>query len=176
MWSNNGVNWTKVQTANGIAYGTNGAANAYDDSYAYLSGFSANQQGEAVAYRSPSLTGDPHEVELLLHWADSPGNARGYEVDFNYLGMVQIVRWNGALGDFTVTSGSGSLGRPLASGDVLKATIVGSVISAYINGVLIAQTQDSTWTNGQPGIGFFRRTMGASSDLAFTNYTATSLN
>ena len=69
-WSNNGQNWTFVQTANGIAYGTNGAADTYDDSYAYLSGFGANQQAEAVVYRSATLSGDPHEVELLLRARD----------------------------------------------------------------------------------------------------------
>lgn len=174
-WFNNGQNWTKVQTANGLAYGTNGIANSYDDSYAYLSGFPANQQGEAVIYRSPSLSGDPHEVELLLRWADSPGNARGYECLINYLGVVQIVRWNGAFGDFTVLGNGGSLGRPLVSGDVVKANIVGTKISVYINGSLIAQVTDSVWSNGQPGISFFRRTQGASSDLAFTSYKATGL-
>ena len=174
MWSNRGQNWTNVQTANGIAYGTNGIANSYDDSYAYLSGFSANQQGEAVVYRSPSLSGDPHEVELLLRWADAPGVARGYECLTNHVGTVQIVRWNGPFGDFTVLGG-GNLGRGLVSGDVITAKIVGSLISVYINGALIAQTTDSVWTSGQPGIGFFRRTQGTSADLAFTSYSATSL-
>ena len=174
VWSNKGQNWTHVQTANGIAFGTNGIANSYDDSYAYLSGFSANQQGEAVIYRSPSLSGDPHEVELLLRWADSPGVARGYECLFNHLGSVQIVRWNGAFGDFTVLGG-GSLGRPLVSGDVVKAKVVGNLISVYVNGNLIDQVTDSVWTDGQPGISFFRRSEGTSADLAFTSYTALSL-
>ena len=48
-------------------------------------------------------------------------------------------------------------------------------IKVYINGALISQTTDSVWTDGQPGISFFRRTQGASSDLAFTSYKATSL-
>jgi hypothetical protein len=173
-WINAGGSWTNVQTANGLAYGTNGAANTYDDSYAHLSGFPANQQGEAVIVRSPTLVGAPHESELLLRWADSPGNARGYECLFNFQGGVQIVRWNGPFGDFTVLGG-GDLGRPLASGDVVRARIVGNVITAYIDGGLVAQVTDSTWSVGQPGIGFFRRTQGTSADLAFTSFTATAL-
>ena len=160
-----------MQTANGVAYGTNGIANSYDDSYAYLSGFPANQEGEAVIYRSPSLSGNPHEAEILLRWADSPGIARGYECLFNYLGGAQIVRWNGPIGAFTVISDA-SLGRPLVSGDVVKANIIGNVISVYVNGTLLGKTSDSTWASGQPGIGFFRRTEGASSDLGFSSYTA----
>ena len=173
-WSNNGQNWTFVQTANGIAYGTNGAADTYDDSYAYLAGFGANQQAEAVVYRSATLSGDPHEVELLLRWADSPGIARGYECGFSHLGAVVIVRWNGPFGNFTLI-GSGGLGRPLVSGDVVKATIVGNLISVYVNGAPVAQASDSTWSDGQPGIGFFRRTRGASSDLGFASFSASSL-
>ena len=66
MWFNTGQLWTKVRTANGLAFGTNGVRNTYDDSYAYLSGFAPNQQGEAVVYVSPTLVGDPHEIELLF--------------------------------------------------------------------------------------------------------------
>ncbi len=106
VWFNNGLLWTKVRTANGLAFGTNGPRNTYDDSYAYLSGFGPNQQGEAVIYVSPSLVGDPHEVELLLRWADSTHIARGYECLFNHHGGVQIVRWNGPFGNYSVLSGT----------------------------------------------------------------------
>jgi hypothetical protein len=177
VWFNTGQLWTKVRTANGLAFGTNGPRNTYDDSYAYLSGFAPNQQGEAVIYVSPNLVGDPHEVELLLRWADSAQIARGYECLFNHLGGVQIVRWNGPFGNYSVLSGRGrrSLGRELVSGDVVKGTVIGNTITAYINGVEIYEAVDSMWTSGQPGIGFFKRTAGLNTDLAITSYTATSL-
>ena len=177
VWRRASNAWTNVRTANGIAFGTNGTANTYDDSYALLSGFGPDQQAEAVVFRSPSLaTGVTHEVELLLRMSDDANNVRGYECLFNYFGGVQIVRWNGALGDFTVlpTSDVGRLGRELVSGDVIKATIVGNVISAYINGVLIAQAIDSTFVSGQPGIGFFTRPGGNSAHLGLTSYTVSS--
>ena len=177
VWRRASNAWTNVRTANGIAFGTNGTANTYDDSYALLSGFGPDQQAEAVVFRSSSLaTGITHEVELLLRMSDDANNVRGYECLFNYAGGVQIVRWNGALGDFTVlpTSGAGNLGRGLVSGDVIKATIVGNVISAYINGVLRAQAIDSTFASGQPGIGFFTRPGGNSENFGMTSYTASS--
>jgi hypothetical protein len=164
-----------VQTANGVAYGTNGAADSYDDSYAYLSGFSANHEVTAVIYRSPSLSGDPHEAEILLRWADTSNTARGYEITFSYWGAVGIVRWNGPFGSFTGI-GDGKIDRGFVSGDVVKARIVGNLISVYVNGTLVAQATDSTWSDGQPGMGFFRRTQGASSDFGFSGYTASSLN
>ena len=177
VWFNTSQLWTKVRTANGLAFGTNGANEAYDDSYAYLSGFAPNQQGAAVIYVDPNLTGDPHEVEILLRCADSALTARCYECLFNHRGDVQIVRWNGPFGNFTVLSGSGPsyLGRNLVTGDVVRASVIGNTISAYINGALMYQATDSMWTNGQPGISFFKRTSGLNSDLAITSYTATSL-
>ena len=84
-----------------MAYGTNGVTNSYDDSYAMLTGsFGADQTIEAVISRDQSLSPGPtHEVELLLHFSDDSGNARGYECLYNWYGGTAIVRWNGPFGD-----------------------------------------------------------------------------
>ena len=178
MWRRANNVWTNVQTANGVAYGTNGVTNTYDDSYALLTGsFGIDQTAEAVIYRNPSLSPGPtHEVELLLRFSDDTNNARGYECLFNYAGAIQIVRWNGEFGSFTPlsTTGINSLGRPLVSGDVIKASIVGNVISTYINGTLMAKAIDSTFTSGQPGISFFVRAGGSPALLGITSYSVTS--
>ena len=162
----------------GVAFGTNGVADSYDDSYALLSGgFGPDQTIEAVVYRNQSLSpGETHEVELLLRFSDDSGNARGYECLFNYYGGMQIVRWNGPFGSFTVlsTTGPSYLGRPLVTGDVIKATIVGNVITTYANGILMAQATDSTFTNGQPGMSFFVRPSGSPLLLGLTSYSVTS--
>ena len=107
----------------------------------------------------------------------SPSGARGYECLFAFFGGVQIVRWNGTQGNYTVlrsTTGSEHLGRGLASGDVVKANITGNVISVYVNGVLLARATDSAYATGQPGIGFFTRPGGNSAHLALSKFTATS--
>lgn len=178
VWNRANNIWTNVSTANGIAFGTNGKANTYDDSYALLSGFGPDQQAEAVVFRSPDLVrGITHEVELLLRSSDDANNARGYECLFNYAGGLEIVRWNGALGDFTrlsIIGGASNLGRELVSGDVIKCTIVGNVISAYINGALRAQTIDSTYVSGQPGISFFTRPGGSNVNFGLTSYAVSS--
>jgi hypothetical protein len=124
-------------------------------------------------------TATTHEIELLMRFSDDATGARGYECLFNYAGGVDIVRWNGLLGNFTpltITGGAGGLGRDLVSGDVIKATIVGNVISTYINGVLRAQATDSTFATGQPGIGFFTRPAGVadSANFGMTSYSASS--
>ena len=167
--------WSNVRTTGGSAFGTNGRANTYDDSYALLSGFGADQQAEGVIERSDELARDiTHEVELLLRFSDGPGKARGYECLFAYFGGVQIVRWNGAFGDYTVLpirAGKLRLDRELRSGDRIKASITGNVIELYINDELMAQTEDSTFVSGQPGIAFFTRPGGNSAHLALSSYT-----
>jgi hypothetical protein len=177
-----GTVFTDVRTAGGIAFGTNGARNTYDDSYALLSGFGPDQQAQAMVFRSPSLVTDPsitHEVELLLRFSDDATTARGYECTFNYAGDVLGARWNGTLGNFTplnITGGAGNLGRDLVSGDVIKCTIISNTISFYINGVLMGQATDSSFATGQPGIGFFTRPAGVNDNPNFglTSYMVTS--
>jgi hypothetical protein len=177
VWRRAGNAWTNVRTANGIAFGTDGITADYDDSYALLSGFGPDQQAEAVVFRSSDQPIGVPEVELLLRFSDDANSARGYECLFNYDGGVNIVRWNGPLNSWTsltVTGGAGNLGRKLESGDVVKGTIVGNLISIYINGVLMGRATDSTFTSGQPGIGFFIRQGGNNTNLGLTSYTVSS--
>jgi len=174
-WRRAANSWTNVRVAHGNAFGTNGRANGYDDSYALLSGFGPDQQAQGVIHRSSELIpGITHEVELLLRFSDGLGRARGYECLFAYFGGVQIVRWNGAIGDFTVLKilrGAERIGRELQTGDRIKATIRGALISVYINDELMAEAQDSTFATGQPGISFFTRPGGNSAHLALTSYS-----
>ena len=165
-----------MQKKDGLAYGTQTGFGGYDDSYAYLFGLTPDHQGEAVVHVSPTLAGEPHEAELLLRWADSAMSARGYECLFSFDGSIQVIRWNGPYGDFmSIGQDDGRLGRSLVTGDVLRAKIVGPVITCYVNDVQLAHATDATWKDGQPGIGFFRREAGTNADLAFSRYTATSL-
>ena len=177
VWGRANNAWTDVQTRGGVAFGSNGVTNGYDDSYALLNGsFGPDQTAEAVVFRDQNLTsGSTHEIELLLRFSDDNNNARGYECLFNHLGGMQIVRWNGALGDFTTLAmtGSGSFNRPLVTGDVVKASIVGNVISMYVNSVLQFQAVDATFASGRPGVSFFVRPDGSPFLLGMSSYSVT---
>src|SRR5262249_24597990 len=142
----------------------------YDDGYALLSGFSPNQSSSATIHLVGSIDRScMHEVELLLCWADGPHLARGYECNILFDGgYSQIVRWNGALGDFTVLGGGSFPG--LKAGDVFSASIVGSRIAIAVNGNEIVSVNDTTYATGNPGIGFFRRECGANSDFGFSSF------
>ena len=135
-WHHDGLDWAHVATAHGLAYGTQTGNGGYDDSYAYLSGFPPDQSASAVVHRDPATGGTTHEVEILLRWKDSAHSARGYECNFAYDGSyASIVRWNGPKGDFTVIDPAGGPGRipgGLHDGDVVKAQIVGQLITTFI--------------------------------------------
>jgi hypothetical protein len=175
VWQNNGLDWTNVQKVSGAAYGTQSGLGGNDDSYAHLAltaaGWPADIALSGVVYMPQPILVGTHEIELLVRWSDSPHDARGYEVLLSYGGEVQIIRWNGPLGNFTPIGTTG-IYSGIRDGDVFSATVVGPVISGYVNGVQIAQAVDSTYTGGSPGIGFFRRVLGANSDFGFRSFTA----
>jgi hypothetical protein len=175
-WHHTGVDWTKVAKANGFAHGTQTGNGNYDDSYAYLSGFPANQSASATIKLNTGATDlESREIELLLRWSDSANSATGYEINLHYRGAyMQIVRWDGPLGGFTILTGAFDPPRP-KTGDVIKATMVGNVITVFYNGVQIMQTTDSTYSAGNPGMGFFIRSPAHNTDFGFSSFTASGL-
>jgi hypothetical protein len=179
-WHHDGLDWTTVETAGGIAYGTQliGVARSgptgYDDSYAYLAGFPADQQASAVVSLGSIDASCTHEVEVLLRWDDSAHVARGYECNVAFDGAyAQIVRWNGPVGDYTYL-GSGSVSGGVHDGDIVSAAIVAGHITLSVNGTERATADDATFATGNPGIGFWRGDSGcgAFGDYGFTSFTA----
>ncbi len=173
-----GIDWKNVVTSGGNAYGEPSGA-GYDDPTAILTGtWAADQSAQATVYCKSPTTAYAQEVELRLRSAISAHANRGYEIFFRCLktsdGYTQIVRWNGAIGDFTTIAGpryGSSYG--VQDGDVVKATISGNVIRAYINGVEVLSATDSTFTTGNPGIGFNYGVGSTNVDFGFKDFTAT---
>src|SRR5690242_2171351 len=169
-----GLDWADVAVTDGIAHGTESGTGGYDDSTAILSGtWGSDQSAEATVRSINQSDGVYEEVELRLRSSLSAHQAKGYEINFRCSksdkAYAQIVRWNGPLGKFTYLAQKEGSNFGVTNGDVVKATIVGDVINAYINGVQILQTSDSTYTNGNPGMGFFLQGTGVSnSNFGFT--------
>jgi hypothetical protein len=85
-----------------------------------------------------------------------------------------IARWNGALGNFTSLALVN--GIYAQDGDVIKATIVGSTITGYLNGTQVFQVTDTVYTTGQPGMGsgfYLGGGTGSDSDYGLSSFTAT---
>jgi len=117
------------------------------------------------------------EVELRLRSTISAHSITGYEINFRCSktgnAYSQIVRWNGALGNFIYLSAKDGAQYGVTDKDVVKATIVGSVITVYLNGVQINQATDTTYTAGNPGMGFYLSGVsGINANYGFTTFHA----
>ena len=184
-WTNgkaDGIDWSDVATTSGLAFGTQGGNDScpvcYNDSTALLTGNWGPDQTVTATVHSVNQTSVwIEEVELRLRSSISAHSNTGYEILFRALksdlSYVQIVRWNGPLGDFTYLAGIGNIGVGISDGDMVSASIIGNVITAYINGVLILTATDNTYPTGKPGMGFFLRGPSTlSGDFGFTSFSA----
>jgi hypothetical protein len=173
-----GLDWANVQTTPGLAFGTQSGSALYNDSTALLAGsWGADQTAQGTVYSVQQTDSSYEEVELRLRSALSAHSATGYEINFRCSktshAYAQIVKWNGPPANFSfLITGTGSQ-YGVANGDVVKATIVDNLITAYINGVQVLQTSDSTYSGGAPGVGFYLSgSTGINSNFGFTNFTA----
>jgi hypothetical protein len=175
-WKSNNP-WHYVLTQEGFAQASN-HNQSYDDSYAYLLGqWGPDQTVEATLNRGGSATNDAtHEALLLLRVSDDTNNVRGYECLFSHYGGIDLLKWTGPLGGFQHLdlTYSGYFGREFATGDVLKCSVVGTRITAYVNGTRYMEATDSAITSGAPGVGFFTRPGGNLKSMRFTDLKATS--
>lgn len=196
-WKHLAPAWQVVRTTGGHAGpNVNSAGGAvsgppFDDSYAHLTGFAANQQVDVTIYQGVASAG---EVEILLRVNDSPTSVQCYELLYNIQGSAEIVRWNGPLNDFEENP-AGTVVYPsppgAISGDKLRGRVVGSVVEFWFiastgpqAGVphLLATLDDQSSRRvnaGQPGMAFFQRSNSGepagSLDFGFADYTAQAL-
>ena len=167
----------------------------YDDAYAHLTGFAANQLAQATMWIDPTIPAhEIHEVELHLRWADAAGtqdSARGYELLLAYDGgYYAIVRWNGPYGRFTRLAVGYRLSPAPKTGDTIRGAAIGNTIRFYIDRhdgagfVLLCSAIDTgkgggPWWDGDPGIGFCQigdNPQGPGGDkFGFTSFVATQI-
>lgn len=185
MGGTDGLDWNNPRTSANTCYGSTinagGAASGppYDDNVAHLKasvGISPlNHRVEQRIYIAGGYTPPvPHEVEIFLRADGSAHSWRGYEITFSlYEQMIHLVRWNGALNDFTDLV----LDLPwtFADGDLIGAQITGTTISVDVNGVVQGTKTDATFASGQPGLGFWGRTGVTLSSYASRTFRAASL-
>jgi hypothetical protein len=184
-WTNRGVDWTQIRKQHGTACGTQTGTNTgiykFDDSYAHLSGFPPDQEAWGEVHIAQANAPCIQELEILLRWSSSAHRTTGYECFArcvnNESSYVQVVRWEGPLGQFTYLADQRGTNYGLKNGDILHASIVGNVITVYINGIEKARVTDDTYKTGDPGIGEFLacddgRGVGSNSDFGFSSFTA----
>ena len=167
-----------VSSAGRGAFGAT-TVGGYDDCIAVLqTAFTANQYAQGVVSRAGGYSpGVSHEIELLLRFSITAGVARGYEILWGVTGECNVVRWNGGIGSYLAWNGSSgpNIGAAVA-GDVLRAEIIGNQIVVYKNGTaVLTPATEGTWTDGQPGLGFWPTTGSTPLNYGWASYTAGSL-
>ncbi len=175
-----GLDWGNVQTTSGLAFGTNvSGAPPYNDSTAVLAGtWGPNQTVTGTVHSVNQTSSFYEEVELRLRTTITPHSITGYEINFRCTSdgsqYIGIVRWNGPLNNFSYITILDPGGPGIHNGDVVSASIVGSTITGYINGVAVITGTDGTYTNGSPGIGFWNQngTVAADSNYGFVSFSA----
>lgn len=181
----NGPDWSDISTSNSRATGHQKGDVHYTDATALLTGaWGADQMAEATVFCGNTYISDYPEVELRLRSSLSPHKCTGYEIAFSAAGKtskayVMLVRWNGLVGDFAVLKQPFGPQYGVVNGDVVKATMIGNTLTAYINGVKVAQAEDTTYKSGSPGMGFnfdwadSNAPKGTNSSFGFTDFSAT---
>ena len=131
----------------------------YDDPTAVLVGpWGRNQHAKATVFSRNQTEKYYQEVELRLRSAIAPHRCTGYEVFWRCLkneqAYAEIVRWNGSIGSFTSLARGVGPDYGVKAGDVVEATIIGTELKSYINGVEVLSATDDVFTEGSPGVGF----------------------
>jgi hypothetical protein len=152
-----------------------GTAGDYDDPTAVLSGeWGRNQYGKATVFCRNPTNKYFQEVEIRLRSSITPHSCTGYEVFWRALktdeGYAEIVRWNGAIGDFTSLARKVGTEFGVKDGDVVEASIEGDLIRGFINGVEVISATDDVFSEGAPGVGFNFFVSNTNVDHGFTSF------
>lgn len=193
-----GGNWirqctsrTDINTAAGIAFGTQGGGSAppFDDSIAHLTG-SWPQDVEATATVFRGSTAGIQEVGFLFCVVDAPGSASMTAYEFNIAqdgAYANLYAWLGLannINQFDQIAGT-SVAGGVPNGCKFKARRQGSALMLWIDRLLgagwelLINATDSRYTTGSPGINFYRDNAlgppGASNQFGWTDYSVVSL-
>jgi hypothetical protein len=152
-----GLDWGNVRTTHGFASAANPPYVNFNDPTAILTGnWGAIQTASVTVVCNGCDDVTFNEVEIALNRTLTAHKNDGYEINCrtpdNSSAYFCIVRWNGALGDFTILRQV--IGKGCKNGDVFSATNVNGVITGFLNGVAVITATDTTFSGGAPGIGF----------------------
>jgi hypothetical protein len=173
-----GLDWTNMRTAGGVAVGTQpgnaSGESVYADSTAVLIGsWGLNQSAQGTVYVASAQSGAYEEVAIRLNTTIQRHSITGYEICASVVpgnAYVQIVRWNGPLGSWTLLD---SRSIAVHNGDVLGASNSSGTITASLNGQPQFSVTDTTYSGGSPGIGcFLQNAVGINGNYGFSDFSA----
>lgn len=183
LWGKASNAWQSVRTSGdaALAAAYSNTTGHTDDAYAYLQNWQGNDYEIVVTVKFAGINAG--ETEVLLRVSDGPSSVVCFECLHNTGGGWNIVRWNGALDDYTfLLSGVAGFG---GDGTQAKVRIVGNLISIWDR-----QTSGDAWTlrvdqfdtsanaiaTGKPGMGIYvLSAAGNLNNIGFKDYQVTAL-
>jgi len=147
-----GAGWTDKRNALGIFSNQADITATADENITYYSGISWPNDGYAQATcAAAAVAGRTMQVGYRIQpGADAVRS--GYYGGTDYLNHgstdLLLAVWNVSTPTFLATDP----GTVLAANDVLKLTIVGTLLTLYVNGVQKLQATDSLWASGNAGL------------------------
>lgn len=181
-----------VRTVSGIACATsfNNPSGPFDDSICILNpdkfAIPANQTVTVVVFRAGGYTPSAnHEINIFLRGKFTPSHISGYEVNLSLTGQYGfIMLWKGT-GNTSLTNFQQltAISHPnLADGDIIEASIIGTVITVRHNpgtGFVTLGTYDTVndfslygfiWSTGNPGMDFWVESGGTLTSAGITSF------
>ena len=154
---NAGANlWGNVRTSSGMAFGANEPTQFGDPTALMTGSWGPTQTVTGVVKVSSVPSSCCHEVEVRLRSSIAANNITGYEVLCPVHSSpgygIQIVRWNGANGQYVYINTGNA--HQCKNGDTLMATATGTnptTIKVYINGSLSLTGVDHGTESGPGG-------------------------
>lgn len=176
---------TAVQTASGECYGTMVSFGGTDfvDSVACLSGFGPDHEVTCTVANNSAIDG--LETEIILRADITSAHMFLYEIDCQFsLKGINLVRWDMTTGSpnaFTVLRAGQSNEAPYTNGDLVYASIVGTLITCKYNGSTLftynTGSDGTKYATGNPGVGFWNETGSSTNQPKFgwSRFVATTL-
>jgi hypothetical protein len=157
-----GLDWNDLQSSPGKVFAAafDSAPGGVGDPTAQLNrsflACTSNQFAEGTVFSTygGSDPGSAHELEVRVNTTITAHSITGYEYYINCSGAATgLIRWNGALGDFTAFGSFISTATVPVEGDVLRIENDNGTLNCYQNGILRITGAESTFTGGNPGLG-----------------------
>jgi hypothetical protein len=169
-----GIDWHNVITKNRVAHGAV-SQGAYTNPTALPAGtWGKNRTVKARVFSRNQTEKYYREVEIRLRSKLPPHQCTGHEVFWRCLktpsAHVEIVRWNGKVGDWTSLKKHIGARYGVKNAGLVEAKIDGNVLKGFVNGVEAISVTDNTFRNSNPGMGFNFGVGECNGDFGLTSY------
>lgn len=159
---NDGLDWLNMRSLPGQAFASAFDPDGVTDAVAQLKrsflACTPQQYAEGTVFVTYGGGGPPsvtHEIEVFVNMTITANSITGYECYVNFFNNHTLVRWNGPHNNFTpLASNNVSAFTAPVEDDVIRIEhFANGDLVCKQNGIVRTTANDSTYMNGNPGMG-----------------------